>query len=74
MSLCVCEREGGGELEGGKGSRGKAEGGKGGESGMVESPYLVLELAGPMSAECYQPHCLQRTGTCQCVPLLDWIC
>ena len=61
----------------GRGKRkvqGKAEGGRGRWSGMVECPYLVLELVGPMSAEFYRPHCLQSTGTCQCAPLLDWRC
>ena len=47
---------------------------EGSGSGMVECPYLVFGLARPMNAECSQPHCLQSTGTCQCVPLLERRC
>ena len=71
-SLCVCVRDGGcmngrrlNEEEGAMEGRGMW---------IVECPYLVFGLAGPMSAECFQPHCLQSTGTCQCVPLLERRC
>ena len=49
---------------------GRRAGVKRGVHAMVECPYLVFGLAGPMSAEYFQPHSLQSTGTCQCVPLL----